>query len=302
MSSSVRKASHAGSWYVKDGQSLDRQLGDWLQKAMESNIKHSPARAIIAPHAGYAYSGPCAAFAYGQVDPASVKRIFLLGPSHHVYLDGCAVTTVKQYETPLYNIPIDLETTEKLKATGKFQEMSVKMDENEHSLEMHLPYIAKVMEARQGLYSLVPILVGGLSSKKEEEYGEIFSEYLVEPDNLFVISSDFCHWGKRFSFTYANPEWGEIHESIEKLDKMGMDIIERIDVKGFRAYLKQYGNTICGRNPIAVLLSALETLRTTGSRSSSEYSLKFVHYAQSGPCRSTKDSSVSYASASLTIK
>lgn len=89
-----------------------------------------------------------------------------------------------------------METTEKLKSTGKFQEMSIKMDEEEHSLEMHLPYIAKVMESRQGLYSLVPILVGQLSSKKEEEYGVMFSEYLADSSNLFIISSDFCHWGR----------------------------------------------------------------------------------------------------------
>ncbi|GAU93595.1 hypothetical protein RvY_05515 [Ramazzottius varieornatus] len=300
MSSTVRRASHAGSWYAKDGRMLHGQLEEWLQAALASNIKHAPARAIIAPHAGYAYSGPCAAFAYGQINPTAVKRIFLLGPSHHVSLDGCALTTVKQYETPLYNIPIDVETTEKLKATGKFQEMSIKMDEEEHSLEMHLPYIAKVMESRQGLYSLVPILVGQLSSKKEEEYGVMFSEYLADSSNLFIISSDFCHWGKRFSYTYANPEWGEIHESIQKLDKMGMDIIERIDAKEFRAYLKQYGNTICGRNPISVFLSTLETFRKTAANS--KISLKFVQYTQSSPCRKNTDSSVSYASASLTMK
>jgi MEMO1 family protein len=110
------------------------------------------------------------------------------------------VTTVSQYETPLYNIPIDMMTTAELKATKKFQDMSLQTDEDEHSLEMHLPYIAKIMESRNGDYSLVPVLVGTITRSKEQEYGEIFRPYLEDPSSLFVISSDFCHWGMHHKF------------------------------------------------------------------------------------------------------
>ena len=74
--------------------------------------------------------------------------------------------------------------------------MSQTVDEEEHSIEMHLPYVAKVMETRRGQYTVVPILVGALSEEKEIFYGKLLSKYLADPDNLFVISSDFCHWGE----------------------------------------------------------------------------------------------------------
>lgn len=69
------------------------------------------------------------------------KRIFLLGPSHHYYLSGCALTRCDSYETPLGALDIDKATTAELHRTGKFETMSIAADEDEHSLEMHLPYI-----------------------------------------------------------------------------------------------------------------------------------------------------------------
>lgn len=83
---------------------LDRQLDGWMNSA---DLTHGPARAIIAPHAGYQYCGACAAYAYRQVSPAVVKRIFILGPSHHVRLSGCALSPATKYETPFYDLIID---------------------------------------------------------------------------------------------------------------------------------------------------------------------------------------------------
>ena len=88
-------------------------------------------------------------------------------------------------------------------STGHFEEMSQTVDEEEHSIEMHLPYVAKVMESRRGQYTIVPILVGALSEEKEIFYGKLLSKYLADPDNLFVISSDFCHWGELSIIAYT---------------------------------------------------------------------------------------------------
>lgn len=73
------------------------------------------------------------------------KRVFILGPSHHVRLRGCALTTADKYETPLYDLKIDTQINAELEKTGKFTRMDMNTDEDEHSIEMHLPYIAKVM-------------------------------------------------------------------------------------------------------------------------------------------------------------
>lgn len=158
------------------------------------------------------------------------KRIFILGPSHHAYIPGCALSTATCYNTPLYNLKIDSESKiislqsllngsyscvcdgcvclsvvclsvclkvyRELKSTGLFEEMSLSVDEEEHSIEMQLPYIAKVMEAFRDSFTIVPILVGALKQSGEIKYGKLLSKYLADPNTLFVISSDFCHWGK----------------------------------------------------------------------------------------------------------
>lgn len=122
--------------------------------------------------------------------------------------------------------------------------------------------------------------------------------YLADPENLFVISSDFCHWGQRFRYTYYDRACGQIYKSIEKLDKNGMDIIETLQPKDFTEYLKKYNNTICGRHPIGVMLQSVKALQTEGF----SLSFKFLKYAQSSQCVNQSDSSVSYASGALIVE
>jgi len=296
ISMSFRKASHAGSWYTDSAKELNRQLDGWLSAA---NASHGPARAIIAPHAGYRYCGSCAGYAYRQIDPSSVKRVFILGPSHHVRLSGCAISSVSKYCTPLYDLTLDTQVYEELQSTGCFEWMNLETDEDEHSIEMHLPYIAKVFENHRD-FTIVPILVGSLSPEREAHYGRLLSKYLSDPDNFFVVSSDFCHWGQRFRYTHYDKSCGEIYQSIQRLDQQGMSIIEMLDTAGFTDYLRKYGNTICGRHPIGVLLNMVDHVRKTSN--GKKISLKFVNYAQSSQCRSFSDSSVSYASASLVME
>ncbi|TMS04791.1 Protein MEMO1 [Larimichthys crocea] len=257
-----REASHAGSWYSASGSQLNAQLEDWLSKA-QSTIR--PARAIIAPHAGYAYCGACAAHAYKQVDPSVTRRVFILGPSHHVPLSRCALSTAEIYKTPLYDLRIDQKVYADLWKTGLFERMSMQTDEDEHSIEMHLPYTAKAMESHKDEFSIVPVLVGALS--------------------------------QRFRYTYYDESQGEIYRSIEHLDKMGMGIIEQLDPMSFTNYLKKYRNTICGRHPIGVLLNAVAELRKSGL----EMNFSFLNYAQSSECRTWQDSSVSYAAGALIV-
>nr|XP_038967827.1 protein MEMO1 isoform X1 [Rattus norvegicus]XP_038967829.1 protein MEMO1 isoform X1 [Rattus norvegicus] len=326
-----REASHAGSWYTASGPQLNAQLEGWLSQVQSTK---RPARAIIAPHAGYTYCGSCAAHAYKQVDPSITRRIFILGPSHHVPLSRCALSSVDIYRTPLYDLRIDQKIYGELWKTGMFERMSLQTDEDEHSIEMHLPYTAKAMERRSSRclqaqeqllrenlfvhdlsqfhfswavhvsstchkdeFTIIPVLVGALSESKEQEFGKLFSKYLADPSNLFVVSSDFCHWGQRFRYSYYDESQGEIYRSIEHLDKMGMSIIEQLDPVSFSNYLKKYHNTICGRHPIGVLLNAITELQKSGMN----MSFSFLNYAQSSQCRSWQDSSVSYAAGALTV-
>ncbi|KAI4529739.1 hypothetical protein MG293_020417 [Ovis ammon polii] len=101
------------------------------------------------------------------------------------------------YRTPLYDLPIDPKIYGELWKTGMFERMSLQTGEDEHSIEMHLPYTAKAMESHKDEFTIIPVLVGALSESKEQEFGKLFSKYPADPSNLFVVSSDFCHWGQR---------------------------------------------------------------------------------------------------------
>ncbi|KAJ6503501.1 MEMO1 family [Mycena vitilis] len=305
----VRAASHAGDWYTADATALDKELTGWLEQVDEP-YPIQGCKAIIAPHAGYAYSGPAAAWAYKSIDTTGIKRVFVLGPSHHIYIEGCALSACKQYATPLGNLPLDLDTIQELRATGKFEDLAHSADEDEHSLEMHLPYIRKMFEGKD--IAIVPIVVGAIDQQTEAAFGAVLAPYLAREDTFCVVSSDFCHWGTRFSYTYyfpapdasavrlsrsSNPSVDHpIHTSIRKLDHAAMDILERPPAaeahKRFAKYLEETKNTICGRHPIGVLLGALAALAP--ARVSE---LKWVRYEQSSACLTVRDSSVSYASA-----
>ncbi|KAK4758684.1 hypothetical protein SAY87_019985 [Trapa incisa] len=286
----IRRASHAGSWYTDNPTKLAEELDGWLQAC---GLEKSPdVRGIIAPHAGYYYSGRAAAYAFGNIDPSNISRIFLLGPSHHYYTPKCALSTATVYKTPIGDLPIDLEVIEELKATGKFESMNLQIDEEEHSMEMHLPYLAKVFEGFP--VKVVPILVGAVKSDNEAMYGRLLAKYVDDPNNFFSVSSDFCHWGSRFNYRHYDKTYGAIHKSIEALDRMGMDIIEMGDPDTFKQYLTEYDNTICGRHPISVFLHMLKNC-------SAKIKIKFLRYEQSSQCKSMRDSSVSYASAAAKV-
>lgn len=200
--------------------------------------------------------------------------------------------------------------------------MSTKTDSDEHSLEMHLPYIYHIFKENHESgkpLPLVPILVGNTSPSVEKAFGAILAPYLADPDNVFVISSDFCHWGARFSYTYylpsstSDPAKGmslrsrdkpgnpPIYKSIARIDKLAMESVESGQHDAFLATLRDTGNTVCGRHPIGVIMAAIEVLKLEGKIDQDKGKFTFVRYERSGEVEECSDSSVSYASAFAVI-
>ncbi|KAJ1916317.1 hypothetical protein H4219_003845 [Mycoemilia scoparia] len=312
---------------------LDNELEGWLEAAavplidnILSDRSNTPksVRAIIGPHAGFAYSGPSAAFAYKCIDTKPIKRVFLPGPSHHVYLEDCALSSCDEWETLLGNLIIDNQIIGELYKTGHFRIIDKDVDKEEHSMVMHAPYIYKAFEEKINDIKLVPIMVGNLSYDAEKLYGELLAPYLKDKENLgsrfrfTAYSSDEdnpCKSIVKLDYSYQTnsdlpiPIW----KSIENLDKEGMSSIETIVHKDFDAYLKKSKNTICGRHPIGVLLGAVNKLfditlppplsnsANTKQTIPGQPSLGFVKYAQSSKVQDTRDSSVSYALGFLTF-
>lgn len=303
---SVRSASHAGSWYPRSEKNLLSQLESFVEDTESTQHNIPGCRVIISPHAGYSYSGPTAAYGFKALDITGIKRIFILGPSHHFYLSGCALSRCSTYTTPLGDFELDTEIIQELSLSGMFDKMEIETDEDEHSIEMQLPFLRMVSPSSQDV-RLVPILVGNLNFEAEQKYGEFLSPYLDDKSNAFVISSDFCHWGNRFSYTYYRSPSGQaarhvstsqlergfdIWQSIEQLDKEGMRLIEGGSHQQFSEYLARTKNTICGRHPIGVILAAMDQI---GCRNH----FRFLDYRQSNQVTKIGDGSVSYASGIL---
>lgn len=316
-----RTASHAGSWYSGSKLKLNSELDNYLKNVPDSqpgiydSLPVPGARFLVGPHAGYAFAGQTLAETYKAWDISNIKRVFILGPSHHVYFKGALLSAFDTYETPIGDVPVDQGTTQKLMKSGLFNKMSSTVDEDEHSFEMHMPFLYKVCQ-QQGyeVPPIVPILIGASSTKYEEQLADLLSPYFKDKENAFVISTDFCHWGDRFDYmvytqkpdcsdltaltrSNLNPDV-PIYQSIEYLDRLGMKAASTGSYKAFNQYLKDTDNTICGRRPLAALLRTIElTRKDSDIDDDDEYGLlKWVGYAQSSKITNPARSSVSYAS------
>ncbi|KAH3667904.1 hypothetical protein WICMUC_005182 [Wickerhamomyces mucosus] len=197
--------------------------------------------------------------------------------------------------------------------------MSLEIDEEEHSFEMHAPYIYKLTQfLPQGIPKIVPIMISHSSESFNIEICDILSQYFRDESNTFVISSDFCHWGSRFGYTKYTPTGSlddlislgisnelnnssnslKVYKSIEVLDKSAMKIASTGSSKKWKDYIKTTGNTICGQKPIELLLRIIEKVREDDDDHSKDWgTFKWIGYSQSSKPITFSDSSVSYASA-----
>lgn len=310
-----RRATHAGSWYEGSPNALKALVDTLFSTASKSPLKESEKMiGVISPHAGISYSGNTASHVYVHLRDyiyghkgRSITRIFLLGPSHHKGFDGVEVCAAQRYETPfgplVVNAKVGQEVEKELRAAGvPVGTMHRMTDEDEHSIEMQLPFISHLLHYPPNGYKpamdrveLVPLLIGGTNRKMENLIGSVLSKYLKDNQNFFVISSDFCHWGARFQYMYhyEKAEYPDIGDAIISMDHEGMRLLEARDMDGWYKYLSTTNNTICGRRPISVLMAALDSKK--------EAVVRFLHYSQSNRCKNMSDSSVSYAGAIVTL-
>lgn len=159
--SSVRPAAIAGSFCPDNADELRSALAECLRDAVVGQPDERPIRALIAPHAGYVYSGPIAASAYRLLENAKprIRRVILIGPSHFVPLAGLAVPRASAFETPLGRIPIDEEARTRV-LRNAFVVTSDRPHAREHSLEVQLPFLQHFL----GDFTLLPLAAGGASA------------------------------------------------------------------------------------------------------------------------------------------
>ena len=287
----IREASHAGSWYHSDKKLLSDEIGLYLSK-VEKIPKNGNLKSIIVPHAGYRFSGLTAAKSFIYINPSDFNRVVILGPSHHEYFNGCGLTSFESFATPFGNVDVDINYINKLiKIKGLFFRLSESSDLKEHSIEMEMPFLKYIFKDKN--FKIIPIVVGDNDLKTNIEIGKVLYELYKDPKTLFVISSDFCHWGKNFGFTYHDKKFKNIWEAIQDLDKQALDIISEINSEKLDEYFKRTKNTICGRNPISIVVSLIEYYKSNNKEK--KVTFDSVGYAQSNKVKSNYETSVSYA-------
>ena len=224
-SQTVRPAAVAGLFYPGSAAELE----SCVRGLLAENPAQGPApKALIAPHAGYVYSGPVAARAYNLLTPlrAIIRRVVLLGPAHRVALRGLALPTHDSFRTPLGEIPLDTETLAALDGSPGLLR-SDEAHRQEHSLEVHLPFLQTLLER----FTLVPLVVG--SSAAPLVRG-VLERLWGGDETLLVISSDLSHY-----HPYA---------AAQRLDA---DTAKRIEA----AEIPLEGEEACGAYPLNGLLS-----------------------------------------------
>jgi len=181
----IRPAAMAGSFYPGETSALAAEVAGYLADAAACA---PPPKAIIAPHAGYMYSGAIAGSIYARLAPLAgkVERVVLAGPAHRVYVTGAAVPSSEAFASPLGAVAIDTAAIAKLRALP-FVEVNDAAHAREHSLEVHLPFLQSVL----GSFSLVPIVVGDASP---DEMALVFDTLWGGTETLIVVSSDLSHY------------------------------------------------------------------------------------------------------------
>ncbi|NVK17590.1 MAG: AmmeMemoRadiSam system protein B [Methylocystaceae bacterium] len=227
----IRQMAVAGTFYPDNPQILARDVDAFLSEAESIHPlnKETPTpKALIAPHAGYVYSGPVAASAYARLKPLKniIKRVILLGPCHRVPVGGLALCSAAFYETPLGRVPIDKELSQKLLKKPQvftFDDTHIE----EHSLEVHLPFLQRVLKD----FTLLPIVVGQASP---EEVADALETVWGGEETLIVVSTDLSH--------YLD------YETCQKTDAQTVSAIQDL------APNKIGNSQACGRIPVKGLL------------------------------------------------
>jgi len=180
----VRTPAAAGFFYPREPGELGRAVRAYLDAATGPPAE---ARAIIAPHAGYAYSGPVAGSAYARLRGARgrARRVVLLGPAHFLAFEGLAASGAEAFATPLGEVPVDQAGVEAALSLPRVRLLEEAF-EREHSIEVHLPFLQETL----GEFGLVPLLVG----EAEPHEVEAVIEALWESTTLVVVSSDLSHY------------------------------------------------------------------------------------------------------------
>lgn len=252
----------AGSFYEASPNGLNEQikscfLDDRGPGSLKVEKRKGRLMAIIAPHAGYLYSGPCAAWAYKEVGETEFPDVYIILGTDHT--GAGSSLAMENFETPLGIVRID-----QILAKLISEKTGLTIDKNahseEHSIEAQLPFLQFVSKDFENELKFVPILVSHDIDLKEVALG--IKEAIIDSQkNVCIIaSSDFTHYGHNYHYV---PFTSDIPKRMYELDNKAIDFIKKMNPDGFLDYIEETGATICGALPIALLMRTIKASKVS---------------------------------------
>ena len=279
----IRPPAVAGSFYPSDAKALGALVDDCLVSSplgpQGADLLLPPPIAGMVPHAGLIYSGPCAAHFYARLKKSDVHRVLILGVNHRARGHRAALSPWETWRTPLGDVPIDQDLTEFLRARVSFLEHDARAHSKEHSIEVQLPFLQRVLRN----FSFLPISLSYLSMEECRNLGAALTELCVnEPAGrtpiVILASSDLSH--------YLSPS------QTEELDLMVLEKVLALNPVDLLKIVEEKNISMCGVIPAVVMLYAVAGLGIEQARL-----LKHYHSGDVSPMEEV----VGYASVAMEI-
>ncbi len=282
----MRLPRFAGSFYPDNEhaltQTIKRCFHHKLGPGALPGLKTRNVKAVIAPHAGYAYSGPAAAWSYKALGETPKPDVYMIiGPNHN------------SFETALSNdswqTPLGIARTDSRFVTQLSRNANIPINEQlhavEHSLEVQLPFLQFVLGEQAPALKIAPLILGIDADLKELALA--IKEVIIDQAKnvFFIISSDFTHYGRFYHYT---PFTLNVKKNIYELDGKALEFIKNLDADGFKNFIESTQATICGAKPIELLLRLAKSLKIN--------KVLVEQYYTSGDITGDYKNSVSYAS------
>ena len=268
----IRRPAVAGSWYPGTAAALNAEVDGYLREAAPGVAKGG-VRAVVSPHAGLMYSGPVAAWAYRLVEDEPFVVVVLVGHSHRLGFNGVALYPRGSWETPLGPAPIAGDVADRILAASAVVHSSEAAHAREHSLEMQLPFLRRVLPATP----IVPLLMGTQTDETITDLARGLATALEGRRALLVASSDLSH--------YLDSR------AAARMDQRVLELVSAFDAERLMALVGRHPDHACGGGPIATVMQAARSLGARDAR--------VLRYADSGDVSGDKSAVVGYMAAAF---
>lgn len=276
-SGSIRPPAVAGMFYPDDPERLNEAL---IRLFSDSQLSDPPAKLVLAPHAGYPYSGRLAARSFAALGRAPIRRVVIVGPSHVEAFDHAAVFSGDGYATPLGTVPVDKDAAERIGAHGDSVRVSPRghlqphLARGEHGIEVELPFLQRTHPDA----TIVPIVMGDQSWRACADLGDALRPLAEDPETVFVASTDLSHF---YDYHRATA-----------LDERFCDVLTAGDAAALHEAIERGECEACGAGPVVACMLATQHL--PGRR------FTVLERANSGDVTGDRGSVVGYVSAMMT--